>query len=352
MTQPQTELTPEAAAALAHAALRMARSAGLDEMWELGLEAAMNLTRGEAGMILTGGGDAFHCAVERYLDPAFSQACGLALSAAGPELDAALDRGGGPLPAELQALFDRAGWRSSALVELRHGDERVGLLFLVSRPENAFPASVTPGLVALAQLIGSNVGTRRSLEGLIRLSTTDQPTGVLAWRHFRARLQEEVERNRRYGQPFTLLMVDVDRFRFYNDRFGHPAGDSLLQKLGQTFRAHLRAVDLVSRYEGDEFVIMLPETTPELAVIVAERLAYVAEGLGRPGALGTRLTLSAGLIGFPDDGNSVDDLLAAADQAVLAAKELGGDTIFAPSLMAGVAAGGASDAAGETAGDA
>jgi diguanylate cyclase (GGDEF)-like protein len=157
-------------------------------------------------------------------------------------------------------------------------------------------------------------------------AVTDSLTGLANRRYLETRLREEAGRARRHGSAFTLMMVDLDNFKTYNDREGHPAGDALLTAAARVIRAAARDTDLVCRYGGDEFALVSPETHVEEALMLAERIRNAVETHafdlpGLPAAGG--LTLSVGVAGFPVDTDDPDALVRAADSALYRAKSAG-----------------------------
>ena len=158
------------------------------------------------------------------------------------------------------------------------------------------------------------------------LAITDGLTELYNYRHFQANLEKECERSLRTGSAFSLLMLDVDHFKNYNDLNGHPAGDSVLKELGRLLLDKKRVNDFAARYGGEEFVIVLVDTPKKIAKEVAERLRIKIEKHKfsleetQPGG---NLTISMGLASFPNDAKSAVDLVKAADKALYQAKDAG-----------------------------
>ncbi|MBI1811291.1 MAG: diguanylate cyclase [Nitrospirae bacterium] len=161
---------------------------------------------------------------------------------------------------------------------------------------------------------------------LRKLAITDPLTGLLNRRYLSERLEEELLRSQRHDRLLSLLMVDIDGFKGYNDTFGHPIGDKALKATAESILRSVRSVDIASRYGGDEFVIILPETGKTLAVSIAERLrSDVAEIKSLPGGL--TLTISIGVASYPEDGKISELLLGNVDKALYLAKNRGGNRI-------------------------
>ena len=161
---------------------------------------------------------------------------------------------------------------------------------------------------------------------LAELAITDGLTDLYNHRHFRERLSLEMERSNRTGLPLSVLMIDVDHFKGYNDRHGHLAGDNALRGVSKILQHGRRANDVVARYGGEEFAIILLDVGKAAAKEVAERIcAQVAEfpfefGSTQPSG---KLTISLGVASFPDDGAEPSLVLSAADRALFAAKNAG-----------------------------
>jgi len=164
--------------------------------------------------------------------------------------------------------------------------------------------------------------SRRELE---RLSVTDDLTGLYNRRYVMEALANEVRRSRRLEHAFTLLMLDVDHFKGYNDAYGHLAGDAALARVAAVLKESTRDVDCAARYGGEEFVVLLPETEAAGATETAQRIQARLTG---DELVGGKLTLSVGVAQFPDDGESPEDLLAGADAALYQAKREGRNRVL------------------------
>ncbi len=161
---------------------------------------------------------------------------------------------------------------------------------------------------------------------LAQLAVTDGLTGLYNHRHFHERLSLEAERSVRNGLPLSLLMIDVDHFKHYNDRHGHPAGDEVLRQVARIMTDGRRANDFCARYGGEEFAVVLVDTPKLVAAKVAERLRdRVARhpfdhAADQPGGC---LAISLGVATFPSDANDAEGLVRAADAALYTAKRGG-----------------------------
>ena len=161
---------------------------------------------------------------------------------------------------------------------------------------------------------------------LIRETITDELTGLNNFRYFQTVLGTEVERARRYGKQLSILVVDIDHFKNYNDTHGHPMGNMVLKGVSSALKETLRNVDVLARYGGEEFVALLPETSKENAVRAAERVREAVAACEFPGAETQpegAITISVGGANFPDDAKVARDLLEKADKALYAAKHAG-----------------------------
>ncbi|MBI5196404.1 MAG: diguanylate cyclase [Nitrospirae bacterium] len=168
-------------------------------------------------------------------------------------------------------------------------------------------------------------------EELKKLSITDPLTGALNRRFLDQRLTEEISRFNRYKQPFSLFMLDIDRFKKYNDTYGHIATDKVLKFLATTITTTLRSMDIAARFGGDEFMVLLPQTQKVDAIYIAERLREQIELspiLQDAELPPNKLTISIGLITCPDDAAAdIPVLLEKVDQALYLAKKSGGNRL-------------------------
>ena len=159
---------------------------------------------------------------------------------------------------------------------------------------------------------------------LMVLTITDPLTGRHNRRYIVDRIDSELKLVKRTNRPLSIIMLDLDYFKKYNDKYGHIAGDEALRKLGDLFRESTRESDVVARYGGEEFLIMMPHTDKEGALKAAENLRAAVEGaIFTPGGKKTKITVSLGVAAAPSDGMAFDDLVEAADLAMYAAKEAG-----------------------------
>ncbi len=158
-----------------------------------------------------------------------------------------------------------------------------------------------------------------------QLSVTDSLTGLLNRRYMEARLAEEIKRSNRHHFPMSFMMVDVDHFKSYNDSFGHPAGDEALKIVGSVIRETLRSADVAARMGGEEFAILLPQTTSEEAMAIADRIRHHLEITDFPNR---RVTASIGVASCSAELCVSADLISAADQALYEAKRHGRNRVL------------------------
>ena len=179
----------------------------------------------------------------------------------------------------------------------------------------------------MALLLGAWIGTAienlRLAESLERLAVTDDLTQVYNYRFLKSALRREIRRAGRFGQELSLIMLDVDNLKTYNDRHGHLRGSYVLKRLARILAEHSRSFDLIAKYGGDEFTVILPQTEFTGARTVAERLRTAVEEHTFPLATQGQITVSIGIASFPGDGQTTSALIETADRALYLAKQRG-----------------------------
>jgi diguanylate cyclase (GGDEF)-like protein len=182
------------------------------------------------------------------------------------------------------------------------------------------------GVVSTMTAVALN--NTRSFESISFSASTDPLTKLFNIGYFKDRLQEELNRARRFQHSVSITIIDLDKFKDFNDSFGHQAGDQLLIKLAKVFKEHFEDTDIIARYGGDEFIIMCPEIKKQDAARIVGNLLHDLEmyDFGRVKS-GGKITFSAGVSSFPDDGGTVSELVKSADEALYEAKGMGRNTV-------------------------
>lgn len=179
------------------------------------------------------------------------------------------------------------------------------------------------------QLEKKNLEYEELMRKLERMAITDPVTGLFNRRRFEEMLAQEFERYRRYGAPFSCLMIDVDHFKTINDTYGHDVGDLVLKQTAQTIQGQIRGVDTVARYGGDEFAVLLSQQKREEAMKAAGRILKQVRQLRlKEMKKGEKITLSIGIAALPDpDLKGMDQIVQCADYALYKAKKRGRDCV-------------------------
>lgn len=210
-------------------------------------------------------------------------------------------------------------------------------------PRGAATVGINLAALVLLAYVTMVIGReqRRSREAAIVASTVDPLTGLFNRTFFFSALEREIARSSRSGRGFCLVMADLDGLKDVNDRHGHFYGDRVLRTVGEVIRAGVRRIDTAARYGGDEFVVLLPETDPTGAWVLAEKIRLGVSDQTVPGpGFEVRTSLSLGIVSYPSDGQTADTLMISADGAMYASKRAGRDRISGPPPTEPVAAAG------------
>jgi diguanylate cyclase (GGDEF)-like protein len=218
--------------------------------------------------------------------------------------------------------------RSEMCLPLINMGDKIGVLCLESASIGAFQDADVQPLESVADIVATAIKNANFVEQTKALANVDGLTGVYNRRFFEQRIGEELERARRYDNTLAVIMVDIDHFKKLNDEFGHLLGDEVLKQVSSIFTAQLRKADIVCRYGGEEFVILVPETTGENALGVADKLRRMVESHPFPG-VPRPVTISAGVSEYPASGKTRDEVVKAADNALYASKQGGRNRVSA-----------------------
>ncbi|MEO6589577.1 MAG: sensor domain-containing diguanylate cyclase [Pyrinomonadaceae bacterium] len=228
-----------------------------------------------------------------------------------------------PAPAEYQ-------YKSASFIcyPMNVGGRKIGVLNIADKTDgnaySEFDLELLHSIIPQFAVLIDRAVLKNKAGEFQQLSVTDALTGLLNRRYIEERLTEETNRSNRYGYPMSLMMIDVDSFKSYNDTFGHPEGDRALQIVSHTLKDTLRCADVAARYGGEEFSILLPQTTSEEARTIAERIRQKIEATQFPHR---KVTVSIGIASCSRIICTPPEIIKAADQALYEAKRKGRNNV-------------------------
>ena len=215
--------------------------------------------------------------------------------------------------------------RSALCIPITYGETLLGALNVESSSENAFTPQDVLILNTLADLLATALHNAFVFQKLQQQSITDGLTGIKTRRFFWEALSAEWKRASRSGRPFSVVLIDLDKFKEVNDTMGHFEGDLVLARVGRLLEQKSRQSNVVARYGGDEFIVLMPETGAEQAQVLAERLRqWLATD---PMLSEHRVTGSFGVASFPMHGFSIEDIIRVADAGMYVSKRSGGNLV-------------------------
>jgi len=210
--------------------------------------------------------------------------------------------------------------------------QTLGVLVLDSSRTDTFNTNDTQPLESVADICATAIQNAHYVERVKQLAYLDGLTGIFNRRFFELRIADEIERARRFNAGLGVIMIDIDQFKRLNDEFGHLLGDEVLRQASSLFHQQLRKIDVVCRYGGEEFAILLSQTSLQHSLMVAEKLRRMVETWQFPG-VSRPVTISAGTANYPNHGTTRDELVQAADAGLYAAKQAGRNRVcLAPDL--------------------
>ncbi len=220
--------------------------------------------------------------------------------------------------------------KSIVAVPVRFRDQCLGVIELINciGPEG-FSQRDLALLEALADYAAIAIENARHVQRIHELTITDDCTSLYNARHLNFMLDTEIYRSHRYAFEFSLIFIDLDHFKSVNDTHGHLMGSKLLNEIGTAIKEHCRLIDLAFRYGGDEFVVLLPQTSKDNAIGVAHRLHdLIGETVWlKDTGLNVRLTASVGIASYPSDSRTKAELLHLADEAMYLVKNSTRDNV-------------------------
>jgi len=206
----------------------------------------------------------------------------------------------------------------------------LGVAFASTEQRTPLEVSIIRSILSvMVMVVGSSKALSRTLAELEYYAQHDPLTGLNNRRYFNDMLDYEIGRSERHSHEFSVMLLDLDDFKDINDSYGHPVGDQALCAIADVLKAQFRKGDLACRIGGDEFAVLLPETTPQSAINVGEKIRHAIHDIEFTSGEGKvfHLTVSVGVVGYPRDAKDINDLLAGVDAALYRAKGMGKNSV-------------------------
>jgi len=225
----------------------------------------------------------------------------------------------------VQKLVAEIGRNAIAVTPFLRGKDLQGLVVVFTTKERTFSGEDQELLKAISSEMSIGINNMMLLEKTKEMSVTDELTGLYNRRHFFETLEVEMNRAGRTKRPFSLVMLDLDGFKEYNDKYGHTNGDSVLQTISQMLKSSIRKSDMAFRYGGDEFALILPLADAERAkkIVQRARAKWQKAPLTQSRIFGGHVGFSTGIAEYPENAESADGLIFLADAALYQAKKKG-----------------------------
>src|SRR6201996_8708803 len=212
--------------------------------------------------------------------------------------------------------------RSAICIPLRSRDRTLGVIELLNYRASTLTDETMAFLRVLCDYAAIAIQNVRAVERIQELTIIDDWTGLFNSRHLFSVTESEIERSRRFNLPFSLIFIDLDHFKRVNDLHGHLTGSRLLAEIARTIKHNVRGIDSAFRYGGDEFIVLLPQTSKDAAIEVSQRLLHALRETRYLLSEGLELQIMAsfGISSYPEDGNSIQEIIGAADEMMYLVK--------------------------------
>ena len=234
-------------------------------------------------------------------------------------------------PRFAKRIDEMTKWQTHSIIclPLKSKQRVLGVIQLINVDMKHFGDHEILALQALADYAAIAIDNARAVERIQELTITDDCTGLYNARHLYKTLEAEVYRSARFGYEFSVLFLDLDHFKKVNDTHGHLIGSKLLAEIGYSIKSHLRLIDYAFRYGGDEFVVLLPQTGKESALVVARRIRDVFRSalFCRDENLNLNVRASMGVATYPEDAKSAHEIIRQADEMMYMVKNSTRDNI-------------------------